>query len=192
MAGGLPGGDTTEAFDIRSNLRQVLADLKEFDPKLATAVRRRMRRAGDSAIAAMGTILDEESGGVVTGKTTRMGTDRRGRAHRVVDTISTREANRSRSTGAREEIKRGLRLKVTAGKSRTSIRLSTTGGELRKAMNTRSWRHPVFGTDEYVEQPGNQYFNRGARSEMDNLRAELEDAIHEALDALATRSITTE
>jgi hypothetical protein len=186
-------GEQAEAgFDIRSNLRQVLADLKEFDPTLATEVRKRLRASGDAAIAAMSTILDEDTGGVVTGKTHRLGTDRRGRVHLVVDRINTRAATRSRSTGARAEIKRGLKLKVTTGKARTSVRLTTTGGALRKAMNTRSWRHPVFkDPDTWVEQPGSQYFNRGVYSEAKNLRASMEDAIQIALDAIAAHQTTT-
>ncbi len=186
-------GETAAAgFDIKSNLRQVLADLKEFDPKLATEVRKRLRASGDAAIAAMGAILDEDAGGVVTGKTHRLGTDRRGRVHLVVDKINSRAANRSRSTGAREEIKRGLKLKVTTGKARTSVRLTTTSGALRKAMNKRSWRHPVFDDpNTWVEQPGNQYFNRAVYSEAKNLRNTMEDAIQLALDAIAAHQSTT-
>lgn len=191
---GARGGSGEVDFDIKSNLRQVLADLKEFDPKLATEVRKRLRASGEVAIKAMGDILDESSGGTVTGKSYRLGTDRRGRVRRRVAGVKTKEANRARSTGARQEIKRGLKLKVTAGKSRTTVRLATTSGGLRKAMNTQSWRHPVFGDRDaaWVEQPGSQYFNRGAYGQAAAINAAMQDAIKVALDAIATRNITLE
>lgn len=189
---GASGEVAAAGFDIKSNLRQVLADLKELDPKLATEVRKRLRASGDAAIAAMGAILDEDAGGVVTGKTHRLGTDRRGRAHLVVDQINSRAAWRSRSTGARKEIKRGLRLKVSTGKARTSVRLAATSGALRRPMNKRSWRHPVFDDpNTWVEQPGSQYFNRAVYSEAKNLRNAVEDAVQVALDAIAAHQSTT-
>ena len=55
---------------IESNLRTILADLKEFDPKLATAVRRKLRQSGDDAIAEMRAVLAEPSPGIVTGTRT--------------------------------------------------------------------------------------------------------------------------
>ncbi|HUX70574.1 MAG TPA: hypothetical protein VMV41_08710 [Cellulomonadaceae bacterium] len=186
------GAQAEAGFDIKSNLREVLDDLKKFDPVLAKEVRKRLVASGNAAIAAMGAILDEDAGGVVTSKTHRLGTDRRGRGHLVVDKVNTRAANRSRSTGARQEIKRGLKLKVTTGKNRTSIRLTTTSGALRKAMNKKSWRHPVFNDpDTWIEQPGSQYFNRGFYSEAKNLRNAMEDAVQTALDAVAAHKTTT-
>ncbi len=195
MAPGLPGGtgELAVGFDIKSNLRQVLEDLKKFDPALAKQVRKQMVSSGNAAIAAMAAILDEDAGGVVTSKSHKFGTDRRGRTHLVVDKINSRAATRSRSTGAREEIKRGLKLKVTTGKARTSVRLTTTSGALRKAMNKKSWRHPVFNDPStWVEQPGDQYFNRAVYSEAKNLRNAVEDAVQLALDAIANNTSSLE
>lgn len=162
--------DTALAFDIKTDLRGFLAALKEVDPRIARAVRRKMRQAGDAAIAAMGDILDEYGGGVVSG-------------------VKTRAATRSRSSGAREQIKAGLKFRLAAGKSRTTVRLTSTSGELRKALNRkRSWRHPVFGTDAWVEQPADAYFTRGGVSQIKQMKADLEDAIREGLDALDGRT----
>ncbi|WP_125777194.1 hypothetical protein [Antribacter gilvus] len=153
-------------FDIRSNLRQFLADLKEFEPALARDVRRRMRRSGDSAIAEMGRILDDYQGA----------TDVR---HPL--------------GSAREEIKSGLRLRVTAGKTRTTVRLVSTRGAIAKPMNMREWRHPVFGReDTWAEQEGTGYFSLGAVSQSDDLKRELEAAIKVGLDALASRNPVVE
>jgi hypothetical protein len=195
------GGAGAIDFDIKSNLRGLLTDLKEFDPQLATVVRKQLRAAGDDAIKAMGDILDAEGkGGVVTGFTRITGRDSRGRMRlNQRDKVITREANRSRSRGTREEIKRGLKLKVTAGTSRTTVRLATTKGDLRGAMNRRSWRHPSFGgRGPWVEQPGSRYFNRGAYGEpgspgtRERINASLQAAITVALAAIETHNATLE
>lgn len=184
------GEEALPGFDIRSNLRQVLTDLKEIDPALARGIRKKLRASGDRAVAAMKQILEEEGGGVVTGKTHALGVDRLGRARIRVKGLKVRDANRSRSTGARKEVESGLSLRVTAGKSRTSVRLVSAKGALRKPLNKKSWRHPVFASRDakWVEQPGNQYFNRGAFSEMKQLKNDLEDAIREALDVIDAHS----
>ena len=173
-------------FDIRSNLRQVLTDLHEIDPAMARAIRKKLRATGARAIAAMKEILEEDKGGVVTGKTHALGVDRLGRARIRVKDLKVREANRHRSTGARKEVASGLSLRMTNGKNSTKVRLVSAKGNLRKALNKKSWRHPVFDdpTAKWVEQPGNQYFNRGAYSEMKHLREDLEDAIMDALDVI--------
>lgn len=190
---GATGGDGETLlanFDIRTNLRQVMNLLKEYEPKLSTEIRRRMRQSGDSMITAMGDLLDEYDGGVVTGKTYSRQLDRSGKRRRMVDQVNTREANRARSRGSREEIKAGLKTRVSTGVRRTSIRVTASKGELKRSLNTKSWRHPVFdGEAQWVEQPGNQYFNSGAYSEAQNLKEALEDAIHDALEALATHGI---
>lgn len=183
MAGAADGG---VGFEVQTNLRQVLAQLKEFEPKLATAVRRDLRHSADEAIAGMKQILDDAPTGVVTGKTHAMGTDRLGRKRLRVASLTVSDANRARSVGAREAIKKGLKVQVSTGKRSTTIRLTTGGSAaLRKAMNRKSWRHQVFNDPEtYVEQPGSQYFNRGIHGQVDAMRKNVQDAITVALDAL--------
>lgn len=186
-------GDPEVGFDIKTNLRSVMAALKEFDPALAREVRKAMRNAGEAAQQAMGEILDNESGGTVTGHTKGIRRDSKGRLRRVRTGNKVSAAKRSSSTGARQEIKSGLTLRVTTGKTRTSARLTTTKGDLRKAYNKRSWRHPVFGTGAWVEQPGNRYFNRGAYAKKAETIAALNAAIQVAQDAIAKHiSDTTE
>ena len=109
----------------------------------------------------------------------------------MVDGLTIRQATRTRSKGTRKEIKSGLKLKVATGKARTSVKLSTTKGDIRKAMNTRSFRHPVFGDrNTYVEQPGNRYFNRGAYEQREAVYDALQSAIKVAIDAIDTRNLT--
>lgn len=182
----MSSNDPVVGFDIKGDLRGFLADLKQLNPKMATAVRRKMRRSGDVAIASMTAILDEYKGGVTVGKTYHAGTDSIGRKrrHLVLDTVD-RAAARSRLDGrARRDIESGLAFRVTAGKSRTTVRLTSSKGELRKALNRKhSWRHPVFGDPKapWVEQPSDQYFNRGAWGTASQLRKDLLDAIAEGM-----------
>jgi hypothetical protein len=150
-------------FDIKSNLRQVMADLKEFDPKLATGVRKALRNAGEPAITEMGNLLDE---------------------YRAT-------SGERKSKGTRDEIKSGLKFRVTTGKTRSALRLNTTSGEIRKALNAKSWRHPVFGTGEWAEQQGTGYFSRGAMSQRGEVEDRIRAAIRVALEAVETRSTTT-
>lgn len=191
---GARGGDGTVDFDVQSNLRDVLAAVKEFDPKLATEVRKKFRAIGESAIKDMSAILDEPPPGMVTGFTYAKQFDSRGRLRRMKTGMSTKGANRRRSTGQREVVKQGLKTRVTTGKSRTSIRVMATNGTLRKVYNTRSWRHPVFGdTENYVEQAGTSYFNRGAYAQKQATEHALRQAIEAALEAVdrASKSVTT-
>ncbi|MBN9375199.1 MAG: hypothetical protein J0I40_07385 [Cellulomonas sp.] len=172
-------------FDIKEDLRGFFADLKQVNPRMATAVRRKMRRSGDVAIAAMTEILDEYKGGVTVGKTYHAGTDAAGRKrhHLVLDTVN-REAARSRLDGrARRDIESGLKFRVQANQYRTTVRLTSSKGELRKALNRKhSWRHPVFGDREvWIEQPADNYFSRGAWGTASQLRKDLMDAIAEGL-----------
>ena len=182
---GARGGDGIVDFDVQSNLREVLAAVKEFDPKLATAVRKKFRAIGAAAIQAMGEILDEPPPGMVTSSNYAMGLDSRGRLRRLRTGVNTKGANRRRSSGQRQVVKQGLRTRVTTGKTRTSIRVTTNDGTLRKIYNTRSWRHPVFGdTETYVEQAGTRYFSRGAYAQSQATVHALNEAITEALAAV--------
>lgn len=176
--------ETVAGFDIKADLGPLLRDLKEFDPALARQIRARLRRAGDSTIEDMRALLDEYEGGTVTGWNKTLGVDKLGRARIRRTTANTAAANRARSRGSRKAISEGLKLRVTTGKSRTTIRLVATTGALRKALNTKAWRHPVFGTGEWVEQPGNQYFNRAVWGRWRDMRDATEFAIQDALDAV--------
>jgi len=159
--------ESGEAFDVKSNARSVLESLKEFEPKLATEVRRDLRKSGDAAIAAMGDHLFESVGS--SGLTSRV----------------------RRSKGSREEVRSGLKMRVTTGKARTSIRVTTTKGDLRKAMNLKSWRHPVFGTGEWVEQQGTSYFNRGAGEQREATNEAIQAAMQKAVEAVASHVTDT-
>ena len=154
----------SEAFDVKTNARSVLAALKEFEPKLATEVRRDLRKSGDAAIAAMGEHLFEDVGHA----------DSKGRLRKAG------------SKGSREEVRSGLKMRVTTGQARTSVRVTTTKGALRKAMNLKSWRHPVFGGGEWAEQRGTSYFNRGGAEQRDATNEAIQAAMSKAVEAVAS------
>lgn len=188
-------------FRLRTNLRDVLTDLKEFDPKLATATRRRLRQAGDEAIADMRDVLAEPSLGVVT--STRTGLTRRrldgsvgARRIRVVG-IRTASASRSRSRGARADVASSLRTRVTAGQSRQKVRIVAAGSAFARSYNKTTWRHPIRFNPAtttksqvpWVTQAGRPYFGAVVVRRRAEIFARIEEAVAEALDAVATRNV---
>lgn len=148
-----------EAGDIRfdmehPDLRGLLASLKEISPKVATRLRREFRQSGEDIIAGQRAKLRE--GG-------------------------------SSSTGLREEIARGLKVRVVAGKTRQGIDVKTTGPKrggynLARLMQAAQFRHPVFGSDAWVDQSGHPYFFEPATDELRDLMLNrIEKAIEESL-----------
>jgi hypothetical protein len=159
-----------EAFDVRTNARSVLNALKQFDPELRTQVGRELRRSGDAAIGAMTGHLFEP--------TATQGGDARGRMRRV-------------SRGSRQDVARGLKMRVTLGTRGASMRIVTTRGALRKVMNQDSWRHPVFGKDPWVAQGGTTYFTRGGVEQKQATLDAIQEAMKKAVDAVAAHVDTT-
>jgi hypothetical protein len=152
------GGD----FEVRSNIRQVLADLKEFDPKLATATRRRLRASGDEAIAEMRGVLGEAPPG-----------------------------GGARSRGSRDAAAGALKTRVVAGRSRQTIRITGSGDPFAKGYNkARGWRHPVFGREPWVQQQGRPYFGSVVVGHGPRMREAIDEALGEAIDAIATNKAT--
>lgn len=181
---------------IESNIRTVLADLKEFDPKLATMIRRKLRQSGDEAIAEMRQVLAQPSPGIVTG-TTRAITSRRmdgtyGARRVRLTGIQTEEVN-GRSRGARQATAAGLKTQVRTGATRQSIRLTGAGGPFPKSYNKPMWRHPIrfdpatTSKDEvpWVSQGGRPYFGTVVLRQADQMRKRVYEALDEALAELA-------
>lgn len=183
---------------VETNIRQVMQDLKEFDPKLATAIRRRLRQTGDQAIAEMKQILAEPSPGIVVGTTTAVtrrrmdGTIAAQRRVRMV-AVQTQASTSGQSRGSREAAAAALRTRVSTGKTRQSVRLTGAGGPFPKAYNTRVWRHPVrfnpavTTKDQvpWVSQGGRPYFGAVLIRHAAQMRKDLYEALDEALVAIA-------
>lgn len=182
---------------VETNLRAILADLREFDPRLATSVRRRLRQSGDEAIAEMREILAQPSPGVVTRTRTavttqRMDGTRGARRVRIVG-VETAEAKGSQSRGARQEIAGSLRTTVSTGKTRQGIKLRSSGAPFPRSYNMPVWRHPVrFNPDvtskddvPWVSQGGRPYFGAVLVKRSTQIRSRVYEALDEALAAIA-------
>lgn len=183
--------------EVESNLRAILADLREFDPKLATLTRRKLRQSGDEAIAEMKQILDEPSPGIVTGTQTavtsvRADGSRGPRRVRVVG-VTTAAAASSRSRGARQAVASGLQVRVNTGRTRQSIRLTGAGAPFPRSYNMRVWRHPVrFNPDTttkndvpWVSQGGRPYFGLVVVRRARQMQSRVFEALDEALAEMA-------
>lgn len=177
---GARGAGQNESFTVTSNLREVLADLKEFDPALARSTRRALRRSGDDAINDMRAILDQPPPGVVTGVTKK---------RRKVVAVHTRAATR-RSTGrSRAFVKKNLKTRVVAGKRRQGIHIRGDGSPFSRSYNLKRWRHPIrFNPDvttadqvPWVEQAGRPYFGKPIANRAGDMRKNIEQALTEAL-----------
>lgn len=98
------------------------------------------------------------------------------------------------STGLRDEIASGLKVRVVAGSTRQGVDIKTSGPKragynLARLMQARGFRHPVFGTDTWAEQSGHPYFFEPATDELrDLMRNRLQKAIEDAIaEAANTR-----
>lgn len=188
-------------LEAQVDIKGALDALKEVSPKLATEARRALRESGKAITEEQGRILDSERGGNVlrthykarAGLRQGRGGYRRGPSvalygGMVIDRVDSVEASRSRGRGARREIKAGLKTRVSTPKTGAKVRIATTKGDLRKAMNTRKWRHPIFadagmrqGTWDgaWVEQAGTQYFRRGISEKYQETREALFRAVED-------------
>jgi hypothetical protein len=190
MAGGVE-------FDIDApDLRTLLQALREVEPKLATALRRELRRAGDVIIADQRDILAGPKPGsiAVTGKRWRLVRPKNGGTPYLARR-NVYEEGESREGGVsnlRDQISRGLKTRVVAGKTRQSVQVRTTGPNadgynMALVWNKRLFRHPVFGHagSTFVYQQGQPYFFAPIQKN----QAEVRDRIAAAADD-AIRSIT--
>ncbi|MAP64045.1 MAG: hypothetical protein CMH34_09955 [Microbacterium sp.] len=143
------------SFDIEQpDLRGLLSSLKEINPKLVTRLRRELRQSGDEITQAQKRKLREGGGS---------------------------------STGLRDRIAQGLKTRIVAGKTRQGIDVKTTGPKvggynLARIMQATTFRHPVFGSSEWVDQSGHPYFFEPATNEVrDLMRNRIEAAIEAAV-----------
>lgn len=193
-------GTESSYLDIhaKTNVRDLLAEIKEIDPALATALRRRLRQSADDAIDEMKGILSAPAPGVVTKRNHGLGMDRRGRVRRVVTSVDSR-AGAGRSRGSRAYTASRLKVAVRTGARPSSqgVRLTGAGDPFSRSYNLIRWRHPVRFNPAttmksqvpWVEQAGTRYFHRGLGKD-DNYRRIYRNvgaAIEDAQAALAGR-----
>jgi hypothetical protein len=152
-----------EVFSMDTpDLKGLLSRLKEIEPKLATNLRRELRRSGED-------IVKEQ--------------------RRLVEQLPPGSSGQAGDGTLRSQISRGLRTRVTTGKNHQGIDIKTTGPRengynLARMWQKRRFRHPVFGSDAWVEQPGQPYFFEPATNELrDLMRNRIEQAIENALQS---------
>jgi hypothetical protein len=191
-------------FDVRSNLRPLIQDMKAISPKLATGFRKSLRETGNAIIERQQEILRTEPvGGVVTStryslaQRNRRGGYRRGpRARELggarIVSVDSRASSRERGRGLRASVAANLTTRVSTPASGrgASVRVaSRTPAWSNKALNAKKWRHPVFGRPERIEQAGNQYFQRGAKAGVIEARAALLALVEDAAKSIKTHDV---
>lgn len=173
-----------------TNLREVLAAVKEFSPALARKLRKDLRGTGDEIIADQHQILDGPlpAGVQVAGKRTRLIIPKDGSKpyFRRVNVYEEREtaARNRKSRGTRRDIKRSLKTRVVAGKTRqgVQVRADSKISPMTHAWQARIFRHPVFAhTGQFVHQRGQQYFWAPAVKGRDRAAIKVDQAIASAL-----------
>lgn len=162
------------------HLGRILRDIKAFDGKLATNVRREIRKAGDAAVkAAKAEVLKPAPSSLGNrGRVTQNFVLRRRRGQQVGLRI-----------GLRQGIAAGIGVRVVTGKRTNGVRIVSSGSGLDrdhkpmvKAYNTDRFRHPVFGNRENWEpQSGRPYFGSVIASH----RSQVQRGILRALDQAA-------
>lgn len=193
----MAGVSDKDLFDIKTNLRATIEDLKAISPKLATDMRRALRATGAAIIERQQEILASEPVGGVVSKTRytlpqqRRGGYRRGPrtkelgGARIVS-VESQASARSYHTGLRAQVAANLTTQVrtpTTGRGAAVRVASIRPSWANKALNAKKWRHPVFrpkGTPPFVEQAGNQYFARGAAAGIIEAREALYAVVEDA------------
>lgn len=181
---------------VTSNVREVMAAAKAFQPKLATKLRRDLRQSGEGIIAAQRNVLSGPLPGnaVRTGQRARWITPKNGRRRylRAVNTYEAQAASRVRSRGMREKVKASLTTAVVTGARRSGIRIKAnknSGGVMTKTWNKKVFRHPVFddgsGKRVFTSQFGQPYWWEPIKAGQADAQARAMRAIGQALDEMS-------
>jgi hypothetical protein len=161
-----------------NQLKALIAEVKEFDPKLATALRKQLRQIGGTIVDAMQAEVRKAPPG-----------------------------GGSRSTGShrtRQQIAEGLGVQVATGKKRQGVFITGSSkamAEGRKSMprayNKATFRHPVFKSNRrrisvvrWVNQRGNPYFGGTIKKYEPDAEKAVMDALTEALETVRTGHVT--
>lgn len=184
-----------EGLGVSANvdLRGLLRTLKEIDPALARAVRKRLRQSGDEAIVEMRRILAEPSKGLVTRVVRGEGTDARGARRRSIALGVESTGSRGRSKGTRDAIAKGIKVAVRTGAKPATqgVRLTSSApsvAPMARSYNMLRWRHPVrFNSAnqdasevQWVMQAGNPYFGKVLTDRAGDIKQRVLEAIEDA------------
>jgi hypothetical protein len=150
-----------------SQWQQMIRDLKQFDPKLATALRKRLRNSGNWAVDRIRKNLELPSpdGGPDTGD-------------------------------MRALLSAATKVTLSFSAKNAGVKVTTSGAQvpkdrrgILKAYNLKEFRHPVFGDKEtWIAQRGRPYFVQAFDAELQKLtRQEINAALEEAIAVLDRR-----
>lgn len=138
-------------------------DLKAYDKKLYTALRKRIRAAGNVAVEKVQAELGKPapSGG-------------------------------GSSVGGRAALAAGTRASLSFAARTAGVKITTSGRGLPAehkgllgSYNKPNWRHPVYGTDAWVSQEGRPYFGKVIGKALNKeILDEIQSAIDDSFDAI--------
>lgn len=184
-------------FDFEApDLRALLDEIRRLEPRLATDLRRELRRAGDDVIADQRRIL----AGAKPGRIEKTGEEYRwvrpkngGKPYLARRVVYDKAADTAGGGELRARIAAGLRTQVSTGKTRQGVSIKTTGPRLGGANMAIVWdqkvfRHPVFGDRQHwVYQQGRPFFWSPLQQRFVAVRQRVFDVISDALDRLAKK-----
>jgi hypothetical protein len=152
------------------DFRTLFARSSKVEPKLRTALRRRIRDA------AKGVAEDVKAEALKPGE--GVGT-KAGWTPRIV-----------RTTGLRQNIAGAVKVGILTGNARSGVRITTNAPLAGAWQARRGWRHPVFDDrDTWVQQKGRpDYFYGTVWDGRDQVKSAVESAMQEAADSLKGRS----
>lgn len=173
------------------DLRSFMARVREFSPKLATEVRRELRRSGDSIIAAQRAILAGPTPGPIrkVGSEYRLVIPKGGRKPYLAkrNVYETGEGRASGGTGMRDQIAAALSTRVATGKTRqgVQVRTSRSRAPMSVTWQARVFRARNFGRDDRHDQQGQPYFFEPIRVGQEAARNRINEVLADALEQLA-------
>lgn len=184
------------------DLRSLLADMKAFDPKLATGLRKGLRAVGGVVIAEQRAALAGPKPGKIrkTGSRLRTIKSKDGRKtykalRNVYDEGS--DGGEASSRKLRDVIGAGLRVSIVAGKSRQGVQIKTTGpnvggANMARVYQAKTFRHPVFADASksssrwvWVYQRGVPYFWDPVNNNWKSISVEMLKVLDDAMATLA-------
>ena len=170
-----------KALPLTADARQfkeLLGKTSAFEPKLRTALRKRIRAEADKGAKEAREEV-AKAPGTVAGRT-RVNLGTRGfQSHKGL-----------KARGVRQGIAAGIKVQVAANGSRkVGVFIRSTGAGLPPSQRfmvrawdkEAGWRHPVFGTSEWVQQKGRPYFG----SVIAKREQEIAEGVKRALDEAA-------
>jgi hypothetical protein len=182
-------------FDLEApDLRRFLDHLKEFNPALARELRKELRASGDAIIAEQRAILSGPKPGSVKKVGTRpvLIRPKNGRSPYIAQrNIYESGVSSNRSRGMRNEIKAGLKTRISTSATKQGINIRTTkaGAPMSIPWQSAIFHHPVFSSPRqkatWAYQKGQPYFWSPVLRGYVQVRARVADAIDRALQKIS-------